>query len=417
LSKFFTIFQKSLLLNTIYIFGQNLFPAIAGYFFWGVAGHYLLPAEIGLASALISAVVFIAGIAGPGFNFGIVRFLPESKHPVFFLNVIYTAILILSLVFGSVYLLGLSFWSPGLIVINKNILSIVGFISLILVANLGTVVRDTFIARRQSKFSFWSSIVNNVIRLILVLLVIKFRTFGLIAAFGIGSFASLFVAWVVFLPKVEIGYHAKASFDWQILKSITPFSFGNYIATLLSQLSLTLLPLMTLEILGAEANGQAFFALMIGGTLTSPGLSLATASLAEGANEPENYQGILRKASHYAIFVTTAITFFVLVFAPLILRILNPSYTSASMDLLRLLALASIPVVINQFYFTLLRIQKKTFHLVILSIITAILIISIAYNLMPQLGIVANGLGLLIGNAIITLSFLFSGNFRKTILL
>jgi hypothetical protein len=78
-------------------------------------------------------------------------------------------------------------------------------------------------------------------------------------------------------------------------------------------------------------------------------------------------------------------------------------YAREASGLLRAMAAAAPMVLLSWLYFTRLRVQKRIGKLIAASIIVAGCTLSLAVILMPQLGILAIGIGWLIGNSLVAL--------------
>jgi O-antigen/teichoic acid export membrane protein len=212
----------------------------------------------------------------------------------------------------------------------------------------------------------------------------------------------LFSLWF-YLPKLEQSYKPGVIFDLPKLKELIPYGLGNHLATLLYQLPQLVFPLLILELLGATANGYAYIALMLGGFLTGPGLALANSAFAEGASDRGRSREILSRASLLGVLSTTILAAVVIFGAEWLLFLFGLDDASESVKLLRWLALASPIIVFNQLYFTYLRLEDRVPGLVALSSIMAIVTVVISIIFMPKIGIVACGIGIMVGNALLAI--------------
>lgn len=406
--------RQPLIYNAGFILAVNLIPALTGLAFWGIASRLYPASEVGIASVVISSVALVAGIGGVGSSFGVIRFLPESSNPCRLLNSIYTANFILSLLAGLVYIIGLEIWSPSLLAYRSDLWNVLGYLVFVASITLGAVVRDTFVARLRAVYAFFYTLISNGLRLALIFVGTHWGAQGLVGSAIFAYIAALLVSWFGFLPAVEKGYRVGIALDRSILKVILPYSSGNYIANLLVQLPQTVLPMLILERLGAAASGYAYIALMLGIMLPGPGLALASSAFAEGSNDPSGAMRILFKAFWAAGLVTLALAGAFFFGARWALLAFGPDYAVESAALLRWMALASPLIVLNQLYFTHLRLQKRTARLFALSGVIAALTLLAAWQLMPRLGICANGMGILLANALVALPLL-AGLARKNL--
>ena len=63
--------------NAYFLMFSSLTSAGSGFFFWLIAARFYSTADIGLASAIISAMGLISMLSLLGFDISLVRFLPE----------------------------------------------------------------------------------------------------------------------------------------------------------------------------------------------------------------------------------------------------------------------------------------------------------------------------------------------------
>ena len=407
--------RQPLISNAGYLLGMSVLPGFLGFVFWAIASRLYPPAAIGTSAAVISAVTLVAGISQLGIGTSLVRFLPESQSPRHLLSSAYTLSIMLALFIGSIYLAGLSFWSPALIVIVNNGLYVAGFLTFVIVTTLGSVVRDTFVARRRAHYALIHTIIVNIARLILIVLLAYLGIAGLVGSVAIGFGLALGISLWCFIPRVEPGYRFFAALSLPELALIIPYSMGNYIAGLLIQIAPTILPLIILNVLGPVSSAHAYVALMIGSLLASPGIALATSAFAEGANSSKSATSTLAKATIIGLIVSVPIAIVFSIAAPWCLLLFGPSYVEEGTGLLRWLVMGVPFVVLSQFYFTYLRLKKQVRRLILMSSIVMVMTLVISIIMMPRYGIVTNGIGLFIGYGLVII--INSGNiFRKQVL-
>lgn len=395
LSRLSSMVKSSLVINAFYILGVNLLPAGFGFFYWGIASRLYTVTGIGYATGFISAVILISGISVLGTNVGMIRFLPDSKNPKQFLNTTYTFIFLNSLVLSVIYLLGIRIWSENLATILNHPFSIFVFILYVIVNSLGNVTGGTFVARKQSNLAFLYRLFAHLFRIILV----NFIIIGIIGSTVIGFLLALLINLFIFLPRVEKNYRLELSMDTAVIKMLVPFSAGNYLADFLSQLGITILPLMILEQLGAEANGIAYIPLLAGSIIASPGASLGRAAFVEGSNSITDSNRTLIKGAVLGFIVTLLISLAIIIIAPYLLRIFGENFVVGT-SLLRWMAVSAPVFVLNQFYFNYLRLQKNLKSLLSISGLILLVTVGMSASLLPGMGIAGVGVGVAGGNLI-----------------
>ncbi len=397
------LLKQPLFANAGYLLGINLVASLVGFVFWSLAARLYRPEDVGMASSVISAAVLVSGIAGLGLGTGVVRFLPDARSPKHLLNTAFTFNAVTAILSSGVFLLGISLWSPSLIVLRQNMLYSTGFLAYTTAMTLGTVVRMTFVARRQALYALVQTCIINGGRLLLLVVLAGLGTAGLVGSVAAATVLAISLSLFGFLPQVEPGYRPRPEFSWPELAAIIPYSIGNHIAILLTQTLQTLLPLIVLEMLGAAPSGYTYIAWMLGSLLASPGMSLASSAFAEGSNKPHRLTGILIRSVALALSLTLPGAMLMGVAAPWVLLLFGPSYAQEASGLLRWLSAAAPLVVLTGLYFTYLRVQKRIGRLVVLSVTMAAVTLGVTIAWMPRLGIAASGIGWLVGNGLITM--------------
>ena len=402
--------KESLYQNAFYLWLVNIFPGVVGVVFWGIASRLYTTEDIGLGSAVLSMVALLAGFAGMGTFTGLIRFLPDATEPVNFINALYTLVACTSLLIGVVFLFGIQLWTPELNILSPRILYSVIFVGFLIVTSLRTLVMNTFTARRLSQYSLLLVVVSDAARLALILMFVRQGAKGIVSAVAFAFFLALIVMLLVFLPRVVPGYRLRWKWDLMVYKRVVPYSLGSYLSLLTQQSAQTFLPIMILEVLGSQANGYAYIPLMLSFATTSIGFSLADSAFAEGSNKISKSKQIVSHSTMVGVGISIFIALIAFIGAPWIMGLFGKAYAEESTSLFRLAVITGPFMVWNQNYFTRLRLEQKVHHLVALSLFSLVLILGIAYLLMPFVGIQASGLGLLVGNIIMTILSLIVTN-------
>src|SRR4030067_2560894 len=94
--------------------------SILGFVFWIIVARFYSPSEVGLATALISAVGLLGIFSQLGFQFGLVRYLPGENDKKGMINSSLTIVGLFSLLLVMIFVAGLGFWSPALLFIQKD---------------------------------------------------------------------------------------------------------------------------------------------------------------------------------------------------------------------------------------------------------------------------------------------------------
>jgi O-antigen/teichoic acid export membrane protein len=392
------LYSLPLFYNAWYLLGVMVVPAVFGFLFWAIASR-LYPAEaVGQGSALIAAATLVSWMAGLGTNIGLIRFLPETVEKRRLINSVINLNFLLSLFLGVIFWAGIPLWAGGLRSVQSNFLLLIIFFLLLIACTIGTTIRDCFVGLQKAVYSFWYIIIANVTRILVIITGTAFGAAGLLASVGLGQLAANLVGDFRFLSKLlpRTGYNLQL--HWGEIRRIIPFSSANYISSLINQASNTLIPIMTLNVVGSKGSAYAYIAMMIGFLLLSPGLSLATSVFASGSNDPSQAAAQMKKAIAVSFAVTLTGSILCFALAPELLALFGPEYAREGVSLLRWMVIGAPFHLVLQFYSSLLRIRKQILWLVILNgIYLAILLVIVGWGL-PVMGINANGVGFTAGN-------------------
>ncbi|MEK6936399.1 MAG: MATE family efflux transporter, partial [Nanoarchaeota archaeon] len=188
-----------------------------------------------------------------------------------------------------------------------------------------------------------------------------------------------------------------------IIKKIGGYSFGNYIAGFIGGLPTMILPLLILNRLGASQSAYYYMAMMIAGLLfVIPG-GVSQSLFAEGSHNEKELKHQIKKAIKIISLLLIPAIIVVIFFGQYILLLFGKEYASEGFRFLQLLAISGIFVGINAVFGTLLNIKKRINTIVIMSIVSAILILGGSYLLINRgVGLMGIGWAYLIGQGIIS---------------
>ena len=179
------------------------------------------------------------------------------------------------------------------------------------------------------------------------------------------------------------------------------FSVGNYIANLFWSFTIYVLPIMVLNLLEAKANAYFFIAWTIGGVLGTVSLATTTALFAEGSFDEKRLASDIWRCLKITLIILIPPVIIVGVFADKILLLYGNEYSIEGASLLRMMALAALPLSINNIYFSVLRIKRKMKILILLAVLIAAVTLSLSYTLLPRVGIIGPGIGWLVSQGIV----------------
>ena len=370
--------------NSFFIMLTSISGAGFGFAFWMLAAKLYPKEEVGVATALISSIALLVNLSRLGLDFSIIRFFPErDKSSVFSTSAIVTTLF--AVLLGVIFIAGTGLWSPELALLKspKNLAMYLTFLAANSVATLTGV---SFVAMRRAEFYFFQSLMVGS-RVFFLFPFIFLGAMGIFGAYGVSFVLALTV--VLFL-LAKLGVELKPRINRGFLNDALHFSAGNYIAGLLMMSPNQLLPIMVLDVLGAEDAAHYYIAFAIANLLFMIPQAVSTSLFVEGSHGEALKKSTIKSLLAIALLLTPSITS-LYIFGGEVLALIGKDYAMSGFELLRIMVLAGFFVAVCHVYFSIKRVQKDVKGLVSLSSLIFVLLIGLSYVFMLEFGIVGIG--------------------------
>jgi len=378
--------------NSLYLMSSSACTALFSFLFWLIAARFYAESVVGYNSAIISALNLIALLSMVGINVSLVRFLSMSDKPVELIKTCLTIGGLISVVAGGIFLAGLDIWSPALGFIRENLTFCLTFIIFALLWTLSILVDHVFLAARRTKFTLFKNAIVSVLKpSMLILLALFFDTFGAVAAWGGALAIALAVALFSFMSRAQVGYKPLPALNFSLLKDMWRYSAGNYLTDLLILAPHYLLPLMIINILGAEQNAYFYIAWMMGYSLTTISVATYASLFAEGSHSKDRLKENVRKSLRFTFLLLVPAVILFVVAGKWLLLAFGESYSLNALYLLWALCFVALPTGINHIYTAILRVTGRIKELMLLWGFIALSVLVTSYLLMTVTGIIGIG--------------------------
>ena len=394
--------------NAYYLMGSTAVTAIFGMVFWVVTARLYPVTAVGLASAIIAALGLLSIFSNLGLGIGLIRFLPSAgEKSNSMVNTCFTLSGLASIVIALIFLAGLSVWSPALLPVTRHPAFFAAFVLLAPVWTLNTLVGAPFVAKRSAKFSFATNAIMSVLRVVLLIIfaTIFGSAFGIFASTGIAMSAALLITAFWFLPKVLPGYFPVPAIRKEAMGELSRYSGGNYLARTLLEMPPLVLPLMVINILGAEMNAYFYIAWSVTQMLLVIPSAVFNSLFAEASNEEESLRANIAKSLKLVLLLQLPAILVVLIIASHLLQIFGAAYSENGALLLRIMALSAIPWAINYLYITIGRVRKDVISVIRVSAVMTCLTLGLSLFLMLSTGnLTGVAIGYLAGQSIVAVA-------------
>ncbi len=401
--------QVSLYRNAIYLIISNAISALLGFVFWMLAARLYPAADVGKASAAISAMMLLSLLATLGLDYAIIRFLPNANRAAnTMVNSCLTIAGLASIIVAFIFIGGLRFWSPGLLFLREEPIYLSSFVIFTAVLTLYAIVSRVFIAARRAAFNLAQILSNQLIEIALIIpFAAFFASFGIFAAWGLSEFAALMIAILLLLPRIQAGYRPSVAIDRNAVSKMVQFSLSNYIAALLGYAPTYILPLMVVNLVGAEDNAFFYIAWAIASVLFSIPVGTSLSLFADSSHDTNMlHQNFQRSLKLTFLILIPAVALIFLIGAK-ILHLFGGGYSEHATKLLWILGLSALPLGINSIYFSLKRVGKKMKGVIYLSAFITVVTLVLSWFLMPRIGILGTGVAWLSSQTVVSLVIIF----------
>lgn len=368
----------------MYILANAVVGSGFGFAFWMLAAKLYSAGDVGIATAAVSAMSLLVLLSRLGLDYSLIRFFPQNdKNRIF--NTAYAITTAAAIISCLLFILGIDIFSPALVLL-KDPANAVLFIVFLAASSTIQLTGSAFVALRKTHRYFLQSLLCGS-RVVFVFLLTAFGAMGVFGAMG-AAFVLTAAASLLWLTRE--GIRLNAAVDTKFLRESMRFSAGNYLTSLFVTAPAHILPLVVLNVLGADSAAYYYVAFSIAALLFTIPAAVSTSLLVEGSHE-EELPKIIKKSLLLtaALLLPAAAATYVL--SGWLLAFIGQGYSAEGSVLLQTLAAASILVAVNTVYLSVLRIRKKVAGLTVLSGITSVSLIIFSYVLMPHAGLAGIG--------------------------
>jgi len=364
--------------------------ALLGMLYWVVAARYYDADVVGRNAALVSAMMFLGGIAQLNLESVIIRFLPSTgTGATRFLRHIYIVTLVAATGVGLIFILGLPIWAPDLGFLREDPGFGLWFVFAVLSWCVFHLQDSVLTGLRRAVWVPVENILFGIAKILLLLVLsTAFDEFGIFASWTIPVALSLLpVNLLIFVRLVPEHANLRPEVGTPHTRTLVRYFAGDYLGSLFFLASTTLLPLLVTRLAGAEANAYFYQAWIISFSLQMVAINTTTSLTVEAAHNERMLHAYGRR-----IFVSTvgllgpavAIT---VILAPHILRVFGEAYAREGATSLRFLSLAALPSIVVLLALAQARLQKRVSEVVLIQASGSLLVLGLSTLLLPRYGI------------------------------
>ena len=335
--------------------------SLFGFVFWALAARRYSSEVVGLNAAALSAMILVSGACQLGLGSIFTRYLPRAGRAT---QKLVVRSYMLSAALSTLAALATAWtspsWAPSLAFLRNDPLWLAAFVVGTTSWTIFALQDNVMTGMRQAQ---WVPISNTAFSLTKVALLVAVATAM--------PRSGVFFAWIVpvlfLLGPVNaliflrlIPTHSSSAGDSHLdVRRMARFGVGNYIGSLFILGSTVLLPIIVTNQFGAAATAYFFIPWTIASSLQLIALYMSTSLTVEVAMDETKLREYCRRVILQTLRLVVPIVLVVLVGAHYFLHAFGPSYAGEGANILRILAVASLPNIVVALGLGVARIQHS----------------------------------------------------------
>jgi O-antigen/teichoic acid export membrane protein len=381
-----------------------------GMLFWALAAHYYPVETIGTSSAIIAAMMFLSGVSQRGVNSALVRFMPlAGRASARLVGVTYLISLVVA--GAATLVIGRFFYHlfPILGVLGGGLLPLLLFAGLVMIWSVFTLQDSVLTGLGQAH---WVPIENTIVSAVKLVLLVLLATWipieGVLSSWLLPVVLSVVPVNLLIFRRL-LPAHIKTTANQAeplALRPIVKFVSGNHLASLLMLAYTTLLPVIVASQAGARANAYFYPPWMIATSLQLVAINMTTSLTVEGTRDRPQLRVYGYRVLVRVMQLLVPVIAIILIGAPWILRIFGANYAAEGSELLRWLALSTLPNTIVVLYIALERVQNRVAGIIVVQGALCVLVLTLSYRLLAEYGIAGVGVAVLASQTLVAIGLL-----------
>jgi O-antigen/teichoic acid export membrane protein len=353
---------RALLTNAGSMVGTTAVTSGLGFVYWWLAARLFSAESVGLAAAMISAMMLLATVSVMGLGTVLIGELPRRSTRR--ANLIVLAGFCaggIGLILGASFAVLAHRIVPELSVLSHNPLWSGAFMLGVSSTALTLLLDNAFIGLLRGHLQLWRNAIQAAAKVILLL-------GALLIPLG-WSWQSIYLAWVLsglLSLAILIRPHYLSSFfraalqpEWRSFHVIGRASFSHFAFNLTLQTPTLILPLLVTTLLSAAVNASFYVAYTLAAVSFIIPAALTSVLHAIGAGQPELLSRQLRFSLKLSFLGAIAVNAVILPGAEQVLGVFGASYAQEAAWCLRIFTLSIVPVIIKTHYVAICRITNR----------------------------------------------------------
>jgi O-antigen/teichoic acid export membrane protein len=391
---------------------NSAFTAATGLLYWVIAARAYSAHVVGLNSALISSMTFLAGIASLNLPSILVRFLPESGHRTRRrVTWAYAVAGALALCAAAVFIVEVGRWAPRLGVLHSDH----GLQAWFLFSTLGWclfVVQDSVLTALGR--AIWVPVENAVFSVVklglLAVLATLMPLYGIFVSWTIAMLVSVVGVNLVIFGRLLCRVSERAGDAVLMIRNraFACYFAADYVCFIAWLSTVNLIPLIITAAAGATTNAYWALAYAVAFPVYAFAQNIATSLILHGTSDRAALPGLTRKAAVQGTRVLVPSVTVLVVAAPDVLSLFGQNYANKSATVLRLLALGALPNFVLNLAVSVARVQRRLRRAVIALATEGVIALGLAAPLLHGFGLTGVGVAWIGAQCVVAIGLLLT---------
>lgn len=355
----FTAEELAPLISSFGLIAGRMASMGLGFLAWLVAARLFAPAEVGLASGVVAAMMLCVQLAMVGVGSAVIALLPNHRvEPGRLLNPALTSVSVAAVVAAIIFLgVARTAFHELDVVVSVPALA-VAFVGMTLFGAVNVLYDNASVAMRRGDQVLVRNIAFGAVTIALPAALARFAAGHgsdlILAAWTLAGLVACLLG-VVQTARMWRGYRLRLVWDVPLVGRLVRVGLPNWALTMTERGPALLMPILVTELISPTANAYWYAVWMMAWVVMIIPISAGQTLFAEGARAPERIAQITRHGLLTSLGLGIPAALGMALLARFALGLLGVQYADAGDMALRILVVTVIPFSVLQAYFAICR--------------------------------------------------------------
>jgi O-antigen/teichoic acid export membrane protein len=355
--------ELPMVVNSIALIAAKVSSLGLGFLAWLVAARLFEASDVGVAAAVVAAMMLCVQLGLVGVGSSIINLFPSRRQrPAPLLDTAFSTVAVAATVAGCTFLVLAAFALRELRPVVLDVRFTVAFLALTLLGTVGVLLDQVSTVMRRGDEALVRNVVSGGVTVVLIGALGVAGTsdvaLGVVLAWLVGNLAAVGVGWWQ-LRRSALAYRYRPVLEPPLARGLVGIGLPNWLLTLAERAPGPVLPIVVTEVLSPAANAHWYIVWMLAWVVFIVPIQVGLSAFAEASHRPEALELIVRRAVRTSLAIGTAGAVATTLLADVVLRVLGGAYAAEGAVPLRILVWTVVPMSFVQAYFSVCRATRR----------------------------------------------------------